>query len=111
MVEVGSNKPPIINCSSAIPETDHCCQLSKAANGTPTKFTKSLPAKAKAKEKVPERITILKILTLKAIIKIWKIMLKPTNMSEAIINVLSLIHATHSGCMKLAFLAPFMIKK
>ena len=44
--------------------------LSKAARGTPTKFTRSLPAKAKASENVPDRMTILKILRLKSRMRI-----------------------------------------
>ena len=49
---------------TGVPAASHSWKESQAATGTPIKLTKSLPAKAMAKAKVPDRITTRHILTL-----------------------------------------------
>ena len=54
-----SERNAIENSVACIPETLHASYDCQAAIGTPMKFTKSFPAKAKANEKVPTPIIIL----------------------------------------------------
>ena len=51
-----SRSPPIIMPGSMPGWAFQSITLSMAATGTPTKFTKSLPAKAKASANVPARM-------------------------------------------------------
>ena len=85
--------------------------LSRAAKGTPTKFTKSFPAKANASENVPDKMMMRKTLRLKARMQSWKTAEKPISIVRRIVSVLPLIQASHSGRMKLAPAAPFMMRK
>ena len=42
----------------SLPASRAICRASKLARGTPMKFTRSFPAKARARAKVPERIVM-----------------------------------------------------
>ena len=107
----GFKRPPIMKALSAAPEACHSFQLSQAASGTPTKFTRSLPAKANARENVPARMMILKMLTRKTVMSTWKSTVRPVKSEKRMTAVLALIHWIHSGRMKLAPLAPFITRK
>ncbi len=97
--------------SADAPEALHSCQLSHAARGTPTKFTRSFPANANASENVPRRMTTLKMFTLKKRMSASKKIVKPTKSVRTIEPVFAAIHWIHSGRMKLAPLAPFITRK
>ena len=101
----------IIKVSPSVPLAMKSRTASRAASGTPTKFTKSLPANAKASEKVPLRMTIRKMLKLIVQSKMENKMDNPMKSVKRMAEVLASIHAIHSGCMKLAPLAPFMTRK
>ena len=101
----------MVKASGAMPLAVNCCQLSQAARGTPTKLTRSLPAKAKARAKVPARMTILKMLTPRRTMSRCSTTLRPANSTSRMGRVWALIQARYSGFMKDAPLAPFMIRK
>ena len=107
----GLSRSPIMKASAELCVADQILKLSQAAIGTPTKFTKSLPANAKASEKVPARMMILKTLMRKKEMQIWKRIVKPTKSVSKIGYVLALIQSSHSARMKEAPLAPFMTRK
>lgn len=57
----GASRAPIMMVS--LPASRAICQASKLARGTPMKFTRSFPAKARARAKVPERIVMRMMLS------------------------------------------------
>ncbi len=85
--------------------------LCNAASGTPTKLTKSLPAKAKARENVPDIIIRRRTLKLLVQIKNEKKKLQTKKVVSIIGIVLTSNHASSSGVMKEAPLAPLITKK
>ena len=54
---------------------------------------------------------ILKMLTFVKRMSAWKNTERTTNIVETIVRVLAFMYASHSGCMKLAPLAPFITRK
>ena len=68
---------------------------STPATKTPIKFTKSLPAKAKANERVPASTVIFRILILH-MAKIAMIMLQPTNKISSSVKICVSIQAITS---------------
>ena len=63
----------MLNSSAATPDATHASYDCQAAIGTPIKFTKSFPAKARARANVPTPIITLYISTLKKCIKTYEI--------------------------------------
>ena len=75
------------------------------------KFTRSLPAKAKASENVPARMMIGKMLMRSAMMSAWKSMVRMAKQPSRSSVVLAPIQEIHSGCMKDAPLAPLITRK
>ena len=82
-----------------------------AAKGTPTKFTKSLPANAKAKANVPAKITIRSTLKFQNQIRIWKTTVIVRKKLHIRVSVFASSHAISAGVMKEAPFAPLTIRK
>ena len=75
------------------------------------KFTRSLPAKAKASENVPVRMMIGKMLMRSAMMSAWKSTVRMAKQPSRSSVVLAPIQEIHSGCMKDAPLAPLITRK
>src|SRR5699024_9753285 len=83
-----------------------------AAMGTPMKFTRSFPAKARASAKVPIMMMTFRIFVLKTRCMSKENKVQKTKLTPKTINWLSLIHALVSLLMKETPFNPFIkIKK
>ena len=83
---------------------------SQPATNTPIKFTRSLPAKANAKESVPANTVIFKILILN-MAKIAMTILQPTNSMSSSVKIWVSIQAITSGSINDEPFRPLKIAK
>ena len=102
----GFKRPPIMKALSAAPEACHSFQLSQAASGTPTKFTRSLPAKANARENDAGKDDDLEDVDAEDRDEHLEEHRQAVKSEKRMTAVWALIHWIHSGRMKLAPLAP-----
>ena len=111
-VLVLSAKPPIMKVSASAPgTTEKMFQASKAASGTPTKFTRSFPAKAKASANVPERMMKGKTFMRRSEMQACMMKVVEKKTVKRMSSVLASIQARSSGVMKEAPFAPFITRK
>lgn len=102
--------PPISMLPGSPPSAVQSLKLSSAASGTPTKFTRSFPANAKASAKVPASTMSLNTLRPMSTIA-WPMAVKAMKKPQLMAPKCALIHSMASGLTIEEVLAPLTMRK